>query len=40
MEEVKEAIKQFVIKTLKREDAHPQEIAIVPELIKVLNEMQ
>ena len=38
MKEVYEALKEYVLKIMvERNEAHPQEIAILPELIRILD---
>ena len=40
MEEVREKLKEYVLKIMKKSsEAHPQEIATLPELIKSLYEI-
>lgn len=39
MEEVRKKLKEYILKTLAKEEVHPQEIATLPELIKSLHEI-
>lgn len=39
MEEIKKSLKEYILEIMADKNVHPQEIATLPELIKLLHEI-